>query len=312
MLSRRLALAAAFAASGLLLAAGDARADAVGKVTSATGDVMVGKAKAAAGGAINGGDEIATAKGAEATLTLKDGSVLKVGGEAKLAISEKPSAKKADAMGKGTTRTIKIATGNVDADIKPGTDTYTEFDTPSGITAVRGTTLTITVSSSGEATVRCGDGVVHVIPSMKGAEGIGSAGIVTLTNGQQIKVTAVVAVGGGFQATVEVLNDGGKPIVAKVGNHEVKMSTGTAVKASQTTVLNRFGATTLSVTQGTAQVTDTTTNTTQTLAVGGSVETFTMDRTTVQQMQQGLTVTAEVESRPAVTDTTDVSSVQGE
>ena len=250
MRPRRTALAAAFAAAGLMFSTTAAWAEGIATVTDAKGDVTVGSAKVARigstnrfrGGMINANDSITTGADGEATIELADKSVLKIGENAKLSISEMKSTGSV-AMGKAMTRTVKVAAGKVYGDIKPNSGVFTQFDTPSGVAAVRGTTLEIVVIR-GTVEVRCDSGGIRYYP-------VGGNGTFTLASGQVVQVTPTAN-----NTAVEIKVVSGDPVKLVVGDKTVTIPQGSAVQ-SQTT---DTGTTSVNVTAGSVSVTDTTTN----------------------------------------------------
>jgi hypothetical protein len=99
-------------------------------------------------GSVFAGDVVKTAGGATATLVFSDGSELKLEEGTGLTIAEVDLSTIAaeDAEGKTTGRRIKVLAGKVWADVVPGSAILTEFETPSGVAAVKGTSLSIEVA----------------------------------------------------------------------------------------------------------------------------------------------------------------------
>jgi hypothetical protein len=98
-------------------------------------------------GSVFAGDVVKTDSGAKATLVFSDGSELKLEPQTSLTISEVDLSTVAAAAAEGRTtgRRIKVLAGKVWADVVPGSAILTEFETPSGVAAVKGTSLSIEV-----------------------------------------------------------------------------------------------------------------------------------------------------------------------
>ncbi len=103
-------------------------------------------------GSVFGGDIVATADDGAATLVFTDGSEIKLKPSTKLSVREIDFA---ELMAKGhvakpTGRVIQIIAGDVWMHIVPNPELATEFETPSGVAAVKGTTLSISVEEPKE------------------------------------------------------------------------------------------------------------------------------------------------------------------
>jgi hypothetical protein len=100
-------------------------------------------------GSVFAGDVVGTDTGASATVVFSDGSEIRLEESTALTIQETDvsalvaSGEREQAVG----RRIKVLAGKVFADIVPGGTIATEFETPSGVAAVKGTTLSIEVSA---------------------------------------------------------------------------------------------------------------------------------------------------------------------
>ena len=100
-------------------------------------------------GSVFAGDRVATAANSTATLVFSDGSQIELKPKTQLSVREvdlralMASGKKAKPFG----RTIKILAGDVLAKVIPNPEIATEFETPSGVAAVKGTTLAISVGT---------------------------------------------------------------------------------------------------------------------------------------------------------------------
>ena len=93
-------------------------------------------------------DVVATAAGASALLLFGDGSEVELKAETSLTVREVDlsalvSAGKRD---RPLGRTIRVLAGDVLANVVPNPEIATEFETPSGVAAVKGTELSISVA----------------------------------------------------------------------------------------------------------------------------------------------------------------------
>ena len=117
------------------------------KITRADGKVT--KSLQRVGGRIRNstlyhGDKVETAGNSSAELLFKDGTVLRIEPSSKIGIDETKLASPV-ASAKPFMRTIDVMVGKVWSDIKPNNDVATQFQTPGGVAAVRGTIGSIEV-----------------------------------------------------------------------------------------------------------------------------------------------------------------------
>ncbi len=132
----------------------------VGQITAASGPVTVTRAADGSvdeatqmgprvrNGSVFALDVVATGAGAGATLVFADGSSVKLVASTSLAV--RASSTITPAGQKTTTgRAIKILAGKVFAEINPEGGVTTEFETPTGVAAVKGTVLEIEVGGTG-------------------------------------------------------------------------------------------------------------------------------------------------------------------
>lgn len=98
-------------------------------------------------GSVFGGDLVATAPGATATLVFTDGSEVKLKESTSLSVREVDFSKlmAAGQADKPLGRVIQVTAGDIWTRVVPNPEVATQFETPSGVAAVRGTVLTISV-----------------------------------------------------------------------------------------------------------------------------------------------------------------------
>jgi quercetin dioxygenase-like cupin family protein len=149
------------------------------------------------------GDRIKTEKGL-AEVKFKDGSLLKIRPRSNMVLTQ--TKKKRKFLGVWTkeylSRTINIKQGEAFAEIKPREDLKTEFESPSVITAVRGTTLTVGVDpATGETTISVDVGVTE-------AYTVDGWTMMTLETGESVAVHIDPATGAAsvhsYSGTIEV------------------------------------------------------------------------------------------------------------
>ncbi len=100
------------------------------------------------GGSVFAGDVIATGAGAGATLVFGDGTRVDMKGNTRLTVKE-VDLSQLFAQGKSDKpigRTIKLLAGDIYSEIAKNPQIATEFETPSGVAAVKGTRITLSVS----------------------------------------------------------------------------------------------------------------------------------------------------------------------
>ena len=98
------------------------------------------------GGTLFSGNVVITGADSSAELALEDGSTMSVQADARVKIEEKKAsfAKKLS-TGKSHLRSITVLTGRILSKIRPNVTVATEFELPTGVAAVRGTDVDITV-----------------------------------------------------------------------------------------------------------------------------------------------------------------------
>jgi len=103
-------------------------------------------------GSVFPGDVVSTDPGSTATLVFSDGSQIDLKQKTSLSVRETDLAKLVEAgkSQKPIGRTIKVLAGDIWTHVVPNPQVATEFETPSGVAAVKGTTFTISVDSGGE------------------------------------------------------------------------------------------------------------------------------------------------------------------
>lgn len=146
-------------ALALLMLAGTAAAeDRVAQLSKTAGEVKItraadGKAEAARqvgprvqNGSVFPGDIVQTGAGGNATMLFSDGTQVEMKEKTSLTVREQDLlatvGKKPE---KPIGRKIKVLAGNIWTNVVPNPQIATEFETPSGVAAVKGTTLTISV-----------------------------------------------------------------------------------------------------------------------------------------------------------------------
>lgn len=98
-------------------------------------------------GSVFGGDVVTTGPGATATLVFTDGSEVKLKESTSLSVREVDFSKlmAAGQADKPLGRVIQVTAGDIWTRVVPNPEVATQFETPSGVAAVRGTVLTISV-----------------------------------------------------------------------------------------------------------------------------------------------------------------------
>ena len=99
-------------------------------------------------GSVFAGDIVATETGANATMVFTDGSQVKLDANTSLSVREVDFSKlmAAGDADKPIGRVIQVLAGDIWTHVVPNPEVATEFETPSGVAAVKGTTLTISVA----------------------------------------------------------------------------------------------------------------------------------------------------------------------
>ena len=103
-------------------------------------------------GSVSGGDVVSTAPGASATLVFTDGTQVELKEKTALTIQEvdQSALVKSGKTSKPIGRRIRVLAGNIWTNVSPNPQVATEFETPSGVAAVKGTTFTISVDGGTE------------------------------------------------------------------------------------------------------------------------------------------------------------------
>jgi hypothetical protein len=96
-------------------------------------------------GSVFANDIVSTGPDANAKIVFSDGSEVKLVENTSLSIRESKVPDAGPAGKQAVGRTIKVMAGKVLADVIPGGTIITRFETPSGVAAVKGTSLTIEV-----------------------------------------------------------------------------------------------------------------------------------------------------------------------
>jgi len=151
--------------AALALAAPAAAQERVAQLSEVSGAVTVTRAADGAvdearqvgprvhNGSVFGGDMVATGAGATATLVFTDGSEVKLKESTSLSVREVDYSKLVaeGAAEKPLGRVIQVTAGDIWSRVVPNPDVATQFETPSGVAAVRGTELTISVDRAATA-----------------------------------------------------------------------------------------------------------------------------------------------------------------
>ena len=97
-------------------------------------------------GSVFDGDEIGTDSGASATMLFTDGSTIELKELTRLTVREVERAPgAATQQGKRLGRVLKLLAGDVLTHVVPNPEVATEFETPTGVAAVKGTTFELSV-----------------------------------------------------------------------------------------------------------------------------------------------------------------------
>jgi len=151
-------IARTFPALALLLsvAAIASAEDRVAQLSSVKGDVTIRRASGTvdtarqqgprvANGSVFAGDEVATAGGATATMLFTDGSTIDLKESTRLTVHEAEGSPEAVKQHKRLGRTLKVMAGDILAHVVANPEVATEFETPTGVAAVKGTRLELSV-----------------------------------------------------------------------------------------------------------------------------------------------------------------------
>ena len=98
-------------------------------------------------GSVFAGDVVATGADGMATMVFTDGSEVKLEPDTRLSVREIDfsALMAAGEVDKPVGRVIQVLAGDIWTHVAPNPQVATEFETPSGVAAVKGTTLTISV-----------------------------------------------------------------------------------------------------------------------------------------------------------------------
>ncbi len=98
-------------------------------------------------GSVFPGDLVATEPGGSATMVFSDGSQIKLGEKTSLSVQQVDlsSMVKSGKKDKPIGRTIQVFAGDIWTNVVPNPQIATNFETPSGVAAIKGTTFTISV-----------------------------------------------------------------------------------------------------------------------------------------------------------------------
>lgn len=135
----------------------------VGQLSKAVGEVNITSAEdgrvdqarqvgpRVRGGSVFAGDEIGTGASASATLVFSDGTKVDLAASTRITVQEVDLSElvAAGEKDKPIGRVIKILAGDIYSEIADNPSIATEFETPSGVAAVKGTKVAITVGPSG-------------------------------------------------------------------------------------------------------------------------------------------------------------------
>jgi hypothetical protein len=120
-----------------------------GKVTIRRDDGTVETARQQGPRVMNGsvfaGNEVATDSGAAATMLFTDGSTIDLKENTRLNVREVEGSPEAVKQQKRLGRVLKVLAGDVLAHVVANPEIATEFETPTGVAAVKGTKLELSV-----------------------------------------------------------------------------------------------------------------------------------------------------------------------
>lgn len=160
-------------------------------------------------------DRIATADGAECEVLFPDDSTLTLKAKSEIQILEK-SLPKATPDGKTIGRRIRLLVGDMVTQVVPNKNVQTDFETPSGTAAVRGTGVVFHVDPvTGNAVVTVTEGTVQFFNSDNQL-------LVTLSAGQSAQFA--IGADGGLQ--VDILADAGSLVSGSLGDTPAQFNAG--------------------------------------------------------------------------------------
>ena len=227
MTSKMLGLSAA----AILLVSTQAGAQSIATVSTAQGEVSLVEAATqtpralaaapdgrVANGGVAQGDEVRTGAGASASILFPDGSVVRLAGSTRVAVTERPIPGAGGPGRKSVKRQLHLKEGSLACDAKPKTPVYTTIRTPLGTVGVRGTRLTVS-ASGGRFQVAVESGQVFVMDTPgRAVFDLGEGQILQLEVNEQGQLVA------------QVLADGGAPVMATIGNARLRMGNGAIVR----------------------------------------------------------------------------------
>ena len=170
-------IASPFRAAGIVIAtlgvtAIAAAQDRVASLSAVSGEVVITRAEDGSidmprqigprvrFGSVFAGDVVSTKMGASATMLFGDGTTVELRESTELTVRE---ADFSALMARGdkdkpTGRIVKVLIGEIWSNVVPNPQVATEFETPAGVAAIKGTTLTIGVDGAGNVTFSCSSG----------------------------------------------------------------------------------------------------------------------------------------------------------
>ncbi len=255
--------------------------------------------------AVYNDDTVLTMPGSTAVLIFNDNTRMEVSEDSTLIVSEKQITDKrgqqnfvtpaSGTLKKEIVRSIKIKAGGLWAHVTPSKSILTEFETPTGVAAVRGTTVTFHEQPDGSFAVQTIEGLMGFVTpgdnpvtfDIGGGDvvtiGMSAAGSVSLNvNSGNIEVNTLtgdvvnlnvgdgVEMGstdtGGTSVTVTATGaDGG--VTVETGSGNVEMGTGEGIEISE----DSGGNATIDVTNGEVTVTNPRTGETENVSTGEAV-----------------------------------------
>ena len=141
----------------LVLIAGVAFAeDRVGQLSKFSGNVTIQRTNGTTesakqqgprvvNGSVSAGDEVATGPSSAATLLFTDGTTIDLKENTRLTVREAEGTAEAKKQNKKLGRVLKVFAGDILAHVVPNPEVATEFQTPTGVAAVKGTEFELSV-----------------------------------------------------------------------------------------------------------------------------------------------------------------------
>lgn len=127
-------------------------------------------AKRVRGGSLYNGDTVSTQGGGSVEVLFLDGSKVTAPEKSRIQVREEKLARPTD-KGQTVGRKIKILAGKVVGSVQPSKNVVTEFETPAGVAAVRGTTLEVGYDGRNRMSLVQRDGVTQ----FSDGDGLGDA-----------------------------------------------------------------------------------------------------------------------------------------